>query len=85
MAATIPFDRWIASGCPDEFDYDGMAVDADWVLSVEYEAIHESGPIRLDDAECDRLGLPHGSTNAEAVEHLRKRWPIDLPPRPDRP
>lgn len=79
MSATEPFRHWVAAGCPDDFDYQGMKVDADWVISVEYEAIHEAGPTILDATECQQLGLPLNSTNEEAIRQLRERWPLDPP------
>jgi hypothetical protein len=81
MSATEPFRQWLAAGCPDEFDYEGMPVDADWVISVEYEAVYEAGPSILESHECEGLGLPDNSTNEEAIRELRKRWPLD-PARP---
>lgn len=82
MVLTVPFERWLAAGCPDEYDYDGMQVDADWIISVEHESIHEGGESVLDDNACEQLGLPLGSTNVDAIRELRKRWPLDIQPPP---
>jgi hypothetical protein len=64
---TVPFRRWLEAGCPDEFGYDGMLVDADWILTIEDESISEGGLTVLDDATCAQLDLSSGSTNADTA------------------
>ena len=80
MVLTAPFRRWLDAGCPDEFDYDGMKVDAQWIIGVEYDAIVESRPgsqpVALADEDCDRLGIPRGSTNADAIQRLSGTDPL---------
>jgi hypothetical protein len=82
MVLTVPFRRWLEAGCPDEYDYDGMLMDADHILATEYDAISEGGLTVLDGSQCAKLGLPPGSTNVDAIRELRKRWPIDVPKPP---
>jgi hypothetical protein len=82
MVLTVPFTRWLAAGCPDEYDYEGMPVDADWILAIEDESVRDGGLTVLDNDQCKQLGLPSGSTNADAVRELRKRWPVDFPTDP---
>jgi hypothetical protein len=74
MVLTTPFGKWLDAGCPDDFEYDGMRVDAQWVIVVEHEAIADSRPgsqpTDLEDEDCDRLSTPRGSTNVDAIEYL---------------
>jgi hypothetical protein len=83
MVLSVPFRRWLDAGCPDEFDYDGMEVDAQWVIGIEYDSIVESRPgsqtVVLDDVDCERLGIPRGSTNADAIQRLSGANPLDHP------
>ncbi|MFL5959411.1 MAG: hypothetical protein ACJ75G_03965 [Gaiellaceae bacterium] len=83
MVLSMPFRRWLDAGCPEEFDYDGMSVDAQWVIGIEYESIVESRPgsqpVVLTDADCKRLGIPSGSTTADAIQKLSGNNPLDHP------
>jgi hypothetical protein len=80
MVLTVPFRRWLDADCPDEFDYDGMKVDAQWVIGIEYESIIENRqPTVLADGDCDRLRIPRGSSNADAIQKLSGTNPLDHP------
>jgi hypothetical protein len=76
MSATVPFRRWIEQGCPAVFDWDGKPAEAEEALLSEYDVIAEFGPTPLDDSECEKLGLPIGTTNEEAHRKLRETWPL---------
>jgi hypothetical protein len=84
MAATVPFRLWIEQGCPAVFDWNGTPAEANDALLYEYDAIAVAGPQPLEDWECDKLGLPRGTTNADAHRKLRETWPMTAhaPPRP---
>ena len=60
-----------------------MKVDAQWVSGIEYESIVEARPgsqtVILADADCERLGIPRGSSNADAIEKLSGFNPLDDP------
>jgi hypothetical protein len=76
MAATVPFRLWVEQRCPPVFDWNGSLATANEALLYEYDAIFEAGPQPLEDWECDKLGLPHGSSNADAHRKLRDVWPM---------
>ena len=68
---------WIEQGCGPTFEWgDAGTFEANDALLYEYDLIHEAGPIPLEDWECDGLGMPRGTTNAEAHAELRKKWPL---------
>jgi hypothetical protein len=76
---TVARDRlWIEQGCGPTFVWgsDGGIWTADDALKYEYDAIYEAGPQPLEDWECDALAMPRGTTNAEAHEQLREKWPL---------
>jgi hypothetical protein len=80
MSATVPFRLWIEQGCGPTFKWgdDPNTWEADDALLYEYDAIVEGGPQPLEDWECDALGMPHGTTNAEAHAAMRKIWPLKM-------
>jgi hypothetical protein len=73
MCETRPFRLSIAQGCPDAFDWDGRKTEADEALMHECDAIYEVGPHPLEDWECEKLGMPLGTTNEDAHRKLRER------------
>lgn len=77
MSASVPFRLWIQAGCPETYDYDGMHLTVDDIIGYEYDAIHETGASVLEDEECERLGIPVGSTNESAVKILRASRPLN--------
>jgi hypothetical protein len=82
MSASVPFRLWIEAGCPDTYDYDGMHVTADDIIGYEYDAIGAAGAAMLEDDECEKLGIPVGSSNEMAIQHIRQTRPLKLPRRP---
>ena len=74
MTATIPFGLWVDLGCPESFDYDGLELTAQDALGYEVEAVEDGIPPQvLSDAHCDLLGIPHGSSNIDAIAAVRSR------------
>ena len=72
---TVPFQLRIEQGCPAVFQWGGIPATANEALLHEYEAIAGAGPRPLEDWECDKVGMPRGTTNAEAHRKLREIWP----------
>jgi hypothetical protein len=78
VSATVPFRLWIEQGCGPSFEWGGESWEPNDALMHEYDAIHEAGPQPLEEWECERLGMPPGTTNAEAHAQLRKTWPLKM-------
>jgi hypothetical protein len=79
MVLSRPFEIWLAAGCPPEWDFDGIPVDRDWTIGIEFESISDDGPTALNDTQCAQAGVPKGSSNIDAIEAIRKRWPLEGP------
>ena len=77
MSASVPFRLWIQAGCPDTYNFDGLQLTADDIIGYEYDAIHEAGATVLEEDECQRLGLPLGSTNESAIQVIRANRPLN--------
>jgi len=65
VTATIPFGLWVDLG---------LELTAQDALGYEVEAVEDGIPPRvLCDAHCDLSGIPHRSSNIDAIAAVRSR------------